>query len=59
MKRIIVKGKDWHANLPVTDVVRDGNIVFAYHCGDFVGMFDLGAVDCIWVSEEKAWIPTT
>lgn len=54
MKRIIVKGKDWHANLPVTDVVRDGNIVFAYHCGDFVGMFDLGAVDCIWVSEEKA-----
>lgn len=53
MKRIIVKGKDWHCNIPVTDVVRDGNVVFAYSNGDFVGMFDLGSVDIIWVSEEQ------
>lgn len=53
MKRIIVKGKDWHCNIPVTKVVRDENIVFAYCGSEFVGMFDLGSVNCIWVSEEQ------
>lgn len=53
VKRIIVKGKDWHCNIPVTNVIRDENIVFAYYNGEFVGMFDLGVVDCIWVSEDK------
>lgn len=51
MKRIVVKGKDWHCNLAVTDVRREGDVVFAYRDGEFAGMWDLGAVNCLWVSE--------
>lgn len=54
MKRIIVKGKDWHCNIPVTKVVRDENIVFAYCGGEFVGMFDLGSVNSISSRVAKA-----
>lgn len=50
-KRIVVQGKDWHCNLAVTDVKREDGLVFAYKDGEFVGMWDLGSVDCIWVSE--------
>lgn len=50
MMRIIVKGRDWHANIPVTDVRREENVIIAERDGEFVGFFDLGAVDCIWVS---------
>lgn len=53
MKRIIVKGRDWHANISVTEVRREENVVIAERDGAFVGFFDLGAVDCIWVSSEK------
>lgn len=49
--RIVVKGRDWHCNLAVDEVERDGDTVFAYRGGRFVGMWDLGAVDCIWVSD--------
>lgn len=53
MKRIIVKGRDWHANIPVTEVRREENVVVAERDGAFVGWFDLGSVDCIWVSSGK------
>lgn len=51
--RIVVKGRDWHCNLAEDEVDRDGDMVFAYRGGRFVGMWDLGCVDCIWVSAEK------
>lgn len=53
MKRIVVKGKDWHCNVEVTDVTREGDVVFASRDGAFVGMWDLGSVNCIWVSETE------
>lgn len=53
MKRLIVKFKDGHTNLAVTDVTREGDVVFAYNGTDFVGMFDMGAVDALYVSEVR------
>lgn len=52
MKRLVVRGKDWFCNLPVTKTVLDGDTVFAYLDGDLVGFFDLGIVDALWVSEK-------
>jgi hypothetical protein len=35
-------------------MVKDGAIVMAYNGGEFVGMFDLGAVDVLYKTEVKA-----
>lgn len=51
--KLIVKGRDWYANLPITKVVKEENTVFAYYDDTFIGFFDLGAVDVLYISEER------
>ena len=52
MKHLIVKWNTGYCNLAVTDIEKDGGVVWAYINGEFVGMFDLGAVDILYVSQE-------
>lgn len=52
MKRLVVKWGTGFCNLAVTDIKKDGDIVWAYINGEFIGMFDLGAVDILYVSQE-------
>lgn len=52
--RLVVRGRGWYCNLPITQMVKDGAIVMAYNGGEFVGMFDLGAVDVLYKTEVKA-----
>ena len=51
MKRLIVKWRDGHCNIPVTHIQRVGDVVEAYRGDDFIGMFDLGSVDMLYISE--------
>ncbi len=52
MKHLIVKWSTGYCNLAVTEARKDGNLVWAYLDGAFIGMFDLGAVDILYVSQE-------
>ena len=58
--RLIMKCKDTLANIKVDKVERMGDVVFAYKIPrggmtetEFVGVFDLGSVDFLYVTEEK------
>lgn len=52
--RLIVKGTDWHCNIQVTDVVlQNETMLFAYDSGKLVGLFDIGAIIAMWISEKK------
>jgi len=51
--KLIVKAKDWYCNIPVTHIEKDGPVVCAYNGVHFVGMFDLGAVDVLYVTEMR------
>ena len=54
MKRLIVKFSDGEfCNMRVTRIERTESIVFAYDGEDFIGMFDLGCVNCLYVTEGK------
>lgn len=50
--RLIVRWKDDYANIEVSHIDKNGDVVYAYG-GDegntFVGMFDLGAVDMLYL----------
>ncbi len=60
--RLIAKCKDNFINLQVDAVeVKDEDVLYAYKkptgglaATDFVGMFDFGSMDYIYVSEGKA-----
>lgn len=52
VKHLIVKWSTGYCNLAVTDIKKDGDIVWAYINGEFVGMFDLASVDILYVSQE-------
>ena len=39
--------------LPVTEIRLEESIVYAYNGESFVGMFDLSAVDMLYVNEVK------
>lgn len=50
MKKLIVRWKEEYCNLPVTKIERIGDVVEAYRGEEFVGLFDLGAVDAIYIT---------
>lgn len=39
--------------LPVTEIRREENVICAYNGEDFVGWFDLGAIEMLYVNEVK------
>lgn len=58
--RLIMKCKDTVCNIKVDAVEKQDCVVFAYKCPpgslaatEFVGVFDLGSVDFLYVTEEK------
>lgn len=49
--KLVVRWRDGQfANITVTQIVRENDVVFAYFCDDFVGMFDLGAAEALYVN---------
>lgn len=52
MDKLIVKARDWYANIDATRIVREESIIFAYHGEELVGVFDLGAIDALYGSKE-------
>lgn len=53
MKRLIVKWRDGYCNLPVSQITREDAVVYAFRDAEFVGMFDLGAVELLYVSDRE------
>ncbi len=53
MKRLIVKWRDGHCNLAITHIKRIGDVIEAYLNDEFVGMFDLGSIDALWISAKE------
>ena len=58
--RLIMKCKDTIANIKVDAIEKQDDVVFAYKCPpmsmaatEFVGMFDLGSMDFLYVTDEK------
>lgn len=54
MKRLFVKWRDGYCNIPVTTIAKEESIIYAFRDAEFVGMFDLGAVELLYVSEKEA-----
>lgn len=54
MKRLVVKWRDSHCNLPITSIKRVGDVVEAYRGNEFIGMFDLGSVDALYITEKES-----
>ena len=53
MKRLIVRWRDGYCNLPVTHIKREDAIVEAFRGEEFVGFFDLGAIDVLYISDQE------
>ncbi len=51
--KLVVKAPEWYCNLPVTEIKREEDLIFAYRDGQLIGVFDIGAVAALWVSEEN------
>lgn len=58
--RLIMKCKDTTCNIKVDAIDKDGDVIFAYKkpqgaltATEFVGVFDLGSVDFLYVTDEK------
>ena len=58
--RLIMKSGETFCNIKVDAIDKQGDVVFAYKCADggmaateFVGVFDLGSVDFLYVTEER------
>lgn len=58
--RLIMKCKDTYCNIRVDAIEKQEDVVFAYKCPqgsmtatEFVGVFDLGSVDFLYVTDEK------
>lgn len=49
--RLVVKWRGGYCNLPVTRIEKNECIVWAYNGDEFIGMFDLGAVDFLYKTE--------
>jgi len=54
MKHLVVRWRDGHTNLPITRIEHIGDVVYAYQDKELVGFFDLGSVDALYVSEDRA-----
>lgn len=54
MKRCVVKyNKNEFCNIEATMLSREDSIVFVHKGTELVGVFDLGYVDAIWLTEKK------
>ena len=53
MKRLVVRWRDAHCNIAITHIVREGDVVMAYQDKEFVGLFDLGSVDALYVTDRE------
>lgn len=53
MKKLIVRSNDWWCNLLVTRIDKIDDVVFAYRNDEFVGMFSLGSIDALYLSEKE------
>ena len=58
--RLVMKCKDQYCNIRVDSIEKVDDVVFAYKrpqgsmaATEFVGCFDLGSVDFLYVTEEK------
>ena len=49
-RKCVVRGKDWHINIPADYLEENEGIVRAYLQGHLVGVFDLGVVDVLYLS---------
>lgn len=49
----IVRARDWYCNIPIMRIERDGSVVYAYLGDKFAGMFDLGSVDVLYITETR------
>lgn len=55
MKRLVVNWNEGYCNLPITRIeLREDSVVYAYNGDEFIGMFDLGAVSLLYVSERDS-----
>ena len=57
VKRLIVRWREGHCNLPITHIEREGALVEAYRGIEFVGVFDIGSVDALYISEREQDAP--
>lgn len=58
--RLLMKCKDTICNIKVDAIEKNGDVVFAYRCPpdsltatEFVGVFDLGSVDFLYLTDER------
>ena len=57
MKRCVVKYRDGFCNIPATMICREDAIVYVFNGTDLVGVFDLGYVDAIYLTEKAEKSP--
>lgn len=54
MKRCVVRfNKTEFCNIEADMICREDSIVFVFRGTELVGVFDLGYVDAIWLTEKK------
>ena len=60
MMRLVMRSKDAFCNIRVDAIEKNEDVIFAYKkpqggiaATEFVGMFDLGSVDFLYVTDEK------
>lgn len=58
--RLIMKCRDTYCNIKVDSIEKQEDVVLAYKCPhgsmvatEFVGCFDLGSVDFLYVTDER------
>lgn len=53
MKRLVVKWRGGFCNLPITHIKRIEDVIEVYQNDEFIGMFDLGAIEMFYISDAK------
>ena len=55
MKRCIVGfvGQDGYVNMPADRLKKDDSFIYAYNGDDLVGVFDLGTINYIYITEKN------
>ncbi len=52
MKRCIVEKDKGYVNIPADRLEREDDVVFVYDGDKLTGMFSLGSITCIYLSEK-------
>lgn len=53
MKKLVANFKNAFVNIPADRLEREDAVIFAYNGDQLVGMFDIGVLLSIWISEAK------